>query len=185
MSEEAGKTEPIEDGIANVIQKALEPFVVRLEAAAVSLQVATYLGRLNLADDLDVERATIEKAVGIALHVLSAARGGVEFNRELHIAREREMTECASGSWLVCEAKSNDDSFREYLKKVDAPDFILKRGFKAHRDALLKHNLLINDGTMKDGKEVFSLRPAWADKYLQAERAAKAKAAKRRRNKDA
>jgi hypothetical protein len=91
------------------------------------------------------------------------------------------MKEQSEGEWLLCDSQAEDDSFRQYLRKAGASSEILKRGFVAHRNALLRYNLLVNDGR-RDGKEVFSLRPAYADKYIKAELNVRAKAAKRRRD---
>lgn len=171
----------IEDRIANAIQWTLEPYIVSLLAAVLIRRIEPdSLDRL----DHNCDAELIDRAVSVALRLLPASREGIGLSRETRADWESEKKKSAQGEWLLCDSKANDDSFRRYLTEAGAPEFILKRGFKAHRNALLRHKLLFNAGG-KDGKAVISLRPAYADKYIKAEREAKAKAAKRRRDKDA
>jgi hypothetical protein len=167
--------EPIEDGIARAIEAALEPYVVSLLAVVIA-------GRASEPDGLDhaCDAEKMENAVTHALRLLSVSRERIEFNYETRVSIEREMKEQSEGEWLLCESRAEDDSFRQYLRKAGAPGFILKRGFVAHRNALLRHNIPFNNDKI-DGQAVFSLRPALADTYIRAERDVRAQDANRRR----
>ena len=132
---------------------------------------------------LDPALAAVEpdEAISRAANLWHASLERAELSVHLSESWDREMRASNEGEWLIFNSQARDDSFRQYLRKAGAPGSILKRGFVAHRNALLRHNLLFNEAR-RDGKKVFSLRPAYADKYVKAELDVRAKTARRRRD---
>jgi hypothetical protein len=179
VNSSSGSPEPerIENRIARAIGNTLEPYFSKVSE---QISISTVgLMATNLVQRLGLDQ---HEAVSAAIQMLSEAEEGLAFLSKARAAYEREKKEFKEEEVLACDsgAKDDSDSFRQYLKKVDAPEYILSKGFAAHRNALLKHGIFFNDGQI-EGRPIFSLRPHFADEYIKAEQAVRAEYKKQER----